>query len=295
MRCSRCNAELAANAAYCSRCGTPLGASPIEADAAAEGAGRRRWPWIAAAALLLAALAGIAGWQLLGRSGKVGGAPAVQAAGGAVAGGLAQRSERVAPPPLTTDRSRTAPGPADPTPIIDYLSFLKDVERRRLVLTKNHTSETLKQSASITAGNLSAEMMGREEDIQAAHRATYDSFQQALARMNTEWQQLSQYFLSKQPPQACVALRDKYYEVLKTTTAAILQVSTAMSQAMAGNPSAALDQLHQMKGSGMGSASHAVTTACVEADTELANVCDQFRLKKDFDIRDETGSSSLLR
>ncbi|MCC6730410.1 MAG: zinc ribbon domain-containing protein [Chthonomonadales bacterium] len=296
MNCSHCQAEIPAHAQFCMRCGAPAPARPASggplpvAPLPVPSGGRGRAARIAAA---LAVLAAVASWIVWARWPRAD----VVKARGAVAnpGPLTERSGRVADAgPLAERGGIVAPAPPKPIDVIDYLQFLKDIERQRVLLVRRQLGEVLAMSTRITAGNLTAQMEGDESQISGAQRQVYDEFQQSLGRWSGDWQQLSAAFLAKPAPGSCAGLRDAYLDLLGKTAGAIAQVGGSLSQALGGDPQSALQTLSGMQGSGLGSASQQVADACRAADEALAAVCDRFGIRKDFDIRDEAGGGNLL-
>jgi hypothetical protein len=281
---------------------TPSGARPIETPRAASAMSAPARPIgkivsIALAGLLLAAAAGYLGWRaFVGRT-SVGpnGGQLLQASGSPLTSPLTERQGKVAPvAPVTTGTGVAEQAPAE---VIDYLAFLKEIERERVLLRGRNTGEVLRLSTAITAGNLTAEMSDNPEQ---RHSKTYDELQSSTARIASEWQALSARFLSKPAPASCAALRDRYYDMLGKSAGCIAKQMAAFGQALApnGDPASALKTLGEMNGSGPGSASYEVKTACDAADDALAAVCNQYRLRKDFEIRDDGGgglSGGLLR
>ena len=290
MKCAKCGAELPANTRFCSGCGAALaastGAQPVAAAqravAASDSIRRKRiLTGVGMVALLiLAAL----GYKLL-----MGGLLSAQ--GTAPAGPpLTTRVGTVPKPaPVTSATGPVAPGA--PQDVLDYLAFLKDIERQRIMLAKRHVSKAVVISTTITAGNLTAQM---SDEPEKATGQAYNQFQELLATVSSEWQQLSAQFLSVNPPSTCKPLHDRYYEVLRQTTAGVTNVATSMAQALSGDPSKAIESLTAMQGAGMGSASRSVTDACKAADQELGAVCGKFGIRKDFDIQDDSSGASLL-
>jgi hypothetical protein len=244
----------------------------------------------AAAVLALAAIAGLIGMKLLNPTGS----RVVQATGSPLRPGpLTEGAGRVrSAGPLADQTGKITPPAPEPVDIIDYLKFLKDIERQRVLLSRQQMSELLKQSGALTYAGATADWTTDEPEQK--YQETYSKFQQSLSKWAGDWQALSQRFLFKAAPQACAMLRDKYYDLLGKTSAAMTKVADSFSQAMGGNPEKAIDALTGIQGSGMGSASRDIGDACVEADQELASVCDRYKLRKDFDIQDSLGGGNLL-
>lgn len=204
-------------------------------------------------------------------------------------GRLTEASGRVpTPAPLTETSGRVEPPVGPPQDVVDYLAFLKGIERKRVALGQSQLGELLGQSGKLTHLGLSAESMGENSEAQA--NAVLGDFRKSQTRWTSEWQALSAEFLAGQAPAACLKLRDSYYAVLGATSGSIAKVSTAFGDALAGSPERALGALSSMRGT----ASEEVTASCATADAALAEVCDQAKIRKDFDIRDDPSSGGLL-
>jgi len=275
------------------RCGAPVAAGrPVGAVMMARPVGAapasRKGLIAAATAFLALGLGALAYFGFITPGSRVVEAPGVTSPGGP----LTDRSGRINDAGPLTDKTGTiTPAPGEPTEVIDYLKWLKQMERQRVTLERSLLSRALKLSTDMTAGPLIAEMSEKPEQ---GYTEVFSGFQQALSEMVTSYQNLSQQVFAKQPPRSCQELHNKYYDVLTKQTASLQQVSTSFSDAMGGNPTKALDVLTQMRGGGLGTPSHQVTDACIAADEALAAVCDKYRLRKDFDIKDETGGGSLI-
>ncbi|MBM3496694.1 MAG: hypothetical protein FJX72_20595 [Armatimonadetes bacterium] len=243
---------------------------------------------VAALALVAAAYFG---WRAFSKPNRV-----VQIAGKQPPiGPLTERSGRIAPTGPLTDRTGAAPQQEpEPTDIIEYLKFLKEIERQRVLLAKAQTGELLKQSADLTYAGASADWTTNEPEEK--YKEVYGRFQQSLSLWSGQWQELAARFLAypKPVPASCGELRDRYYALLSATSTAMAGIGNSFAQAMSGDPGKALESLTQMQGSGLGSASKEVGDACAAADDALAAVCDKWKLRKDFAIRDDLGGGNLL-
>ncbi len=166
-----------------------------------------------------------------------------------------------------------------PVDVIDYLRFFKDVEIRRVGLTKAHIAHMLEVTAVQPGGNIEAFLKTDEDHITRRRNQTDSTMHIRAAGVQQEWNRVSNYFLSRQPPQSCAKLRDLYYDALGKTAGYIVQAYNTFSQ----SPSNSL-----------GSSSASIERACRAADEELASVCNTFRITKDFDIIPDGGGSPLL-
>ena len=304
MKCQRSSSELPGGAQFCMSCGTPVmaaqpaGGITMARPVAAASPEKSKAPLVAGitAALVLLALALFFGYRMLTNRGdrvpegsRVVTAPAVTPTGS----GLVDRNARVATPGPLTDRTRTVQAPPPkPVDVIDYLRFLKDIERQRVTLSRKQLAELLGMSSKLTMLGVDSAIASGEPEV-GAQKAAAD-FQQSMNQWTTDWQQISRLFTSKPAPQSCQKLQNTYYDLLGKTSGAIASVGNSFSQAMSGNPQAALDSLTGMRGSGLGTPSRDVTEACEAADRELADVCERFGLTKDFSILDDGGGANLL-
>lgn len=296
MKCISCGSELPSQAEFCAKCGVRAGSAmpplrPPAPGARAAGGPKKGMIALSIVALLAIALAGYFGWRAFRPSGKL-----VEAVGTPAPGGpLTESAGKVAPGGPLTSAEGVAPQKApDPTEVIDYLKFVKDIERQRVLLSKSQLGDLLKQSDALTYAGGMADWSTNEPEQK--YREVYQEFQQSLAQWSAQWQQLSAHFLGypKPVPEPCAELRDRYYAMLGVTSTAMLRAGNSFADAMSGDTGKALETLTQMQGSGLGSASKEVGDACVAADDALAAVCDRFKLRKDFEIRDDPGGANLL-
>lgn len=290
MKCVSCGSELPGGAEYCAKCGVKVGAA-VQPLKAAAGPSKKGVIALTIGAIALAALAGYFGWRAFAPSGKVVEAVAQRPP----AGPLTESAGRVAPAGPLLQAPGTAPAKQpEPTDIIEYLRFVKEIEKHRVLLARTQMGDLLKQSANLTYAGAMADWSTNEPEQK--HREVYQQFQASLGQWSTDWQELTARFLAypKPVPPACAELRDRYYNLLGVTSTAFIRVGQSFSEAMSGDPNKALDMLTQMQGSGLGSASKEIGDACNAADEALAAICDKYRLKKDFDIRDDLGGGNVL-
>lgn len=184
-----------------------------------------------------------------------------------------------------------APGGTPPPPpvekidvaaIDDYLRFLKKVEDEKQGIIRKQMADQL--ALLVQVKSLSATIEGED------YNNAFDNAHKTMDTNTNEWDKLAQYFNTKSPPPACVELRNKYYDHLGKVSAAIFKVNNAMSQ-IRSNPSNALSELTQMQGKTSGE----VDAAIQSADDALYDVCKQFNLRKEFDIRGDAPTASMFR
>ncbi len=291
-------ADLPAQSRFCLRCGTPV---PTEQSAAPVPAHSTSTPFapvaspafprpanrglkLALAAMILAiavlsALIVHGGMLHAARNSENG--SLVQAPGDAHSGPLVQSpGSSQAPPDLA---QKPLEGPPNAADVEDYLRFLKDVERRKMALIKDFTTRALMQSAT-----------EKQQEVDAA--SSDDASKKFLPNINKgnedfapKWDELAKYFLTKTPPQSCREQQQKYYDHLGKIESMFAQLHNALEQAST-DPGKALSALTGMQGT----ASAEADDSARSADDALADVCDKYRIRKDFDIKTDSGSSSGL-
>jgi len=314
MKCTRCLAELPDQSRFCLRCGTPVPVGQPPAPQAGKSSPvfappTEQRPFApsrsmsnsvkAAIALLIVAVAALGAvvvrGSLLHSPGSSGNGSLVNAPGQSNNSSLVQApgdshnaplvqspGSSQAPPDITHRPDEPA---AQPTDIMDYLRFLKDVEHRKMALIKEFTAQALMASAT-----------EKQKEVDAA--SDDKASQQFLPTINKgnedfapKWDQLAKYFLTKAPPQSCRELQQKYYDHLGRIESMFTQLHNALTQAQS-DPSKALSALTEMQGK----ASAEADDSARSADDALADVCDRYHLRKDFDIKtDNSASTGLLR
>jgi hypothetical protein len=301
MKCSRCSAEIPAQSQFCLRCGTPVrGNAPTMAGPAAYPSApaaqmapprANRNPLIAIIAVLVLAILGLGAMVLIQKAGKSDAGKLVAAPAAAGNGSLVQKPAEASPGAtvaapreatpnaVVTQPDTTQPFPAD---IDDYLKFLKRIEARKQALIRTQTGDALLMMTQ--AKGLSATI--EEKDYNDA----FKSMNATMQKNSQDWNALTQEFNNRQPPPACVDLRNKFLDQLGKIQAAIFAVNDALAHVQT-DPSSVLHTLTDMQGK----TSADVDASIEAADSALADVCDKYRLKKDFDIRGDSGSTGLLR
>jgi hypothetical protein len=298
MKCARCFAEVPAKSPVCLRCHTPVLVSPnsrtLPPNSQPFGPTRadNRPLWIITILLCLAVVGMILSFALgrmTQKPAQDGNGPLVQAPGQANPGGLVQAPGDVrptapiqAPQGVQPTQPPVAPaGNANPAEIDDYLKFLKEVEARKQRLISKQMADELMMLNQ--AKGLSATI--DEND----YNNTFKNTNENMTRNAQEWDQLSTFFNSRQPPAACVDLRNKYFDHLGKIQAAIFEVNSLMSQVQS-NPSEALHKLTAMQGK----TSIEVDSAIQAADDALYDVCKKYNLRKEFEIKGDSGSGGAF-
>lgn len=293
MKCTRCAAEVPGQAQFCMRCGTPVAVGrPGGATAAAHPAAvtytrptssKSKVPAIIAAIALLLIVGAIIAFKLR-PNGNVTTAQAAALGTGA----LTDTGSKIHDTgPLASNGGEIKPGPADPTDVIDYLKHVREIERQRVALSKQQLGQVLTWSATIQASNLTREM---QDNPEAGHKEDYNKFQASFSQWSTQWEELSRAFNAypKPVPSACSLLRDKYLDVLGKTSASMTTVGAALGKGMNGDAGAAIEVLTGAQGK----MSADIDRACDQADSEVATVCNKYKISKDFDIKADGGAAN---
>ncbi len=309
MKCTKCQADLPPQSRFCLKCGTPVqpaAAQPApRAEAPAQPAGFAKpassglskstkavigMLCLAVAALgavvvrsgLLHSAANTKNGTLVNAPGSSGNGSLVQMPGDSKNAPLVQAPGTSQAPPDLIQKPDDQQSPED---VLDYLRFLKEVEQRKMSLIKDFMATALMQSAM-------------EKSQEAAAASSDEASKNFLPSMNkgfeqypARWDQLAKYFLTRQPPASCAILQKKYYEHLGKVESMFLQVHNALAQANT-DPGKALSALTEMQGK----ASAEADDTARQADDALGDVCDKYRIRKEFDIKTDSGSGSgLLR
>lgn len=288
MKCSRCSAEIPKQAQFCMRCGTPVTQMAANATmmpgtpAAVSTAPRSNTkPFYFAigllAVLVLALGAYVVKGQLTQKPGNTAPAALVQAPGETHNNNLVQA-------PADTQPSNIVQSPTEgpPADVIDYLAFLKRVEASKQELIRKQIGSALGMMAQ--AKSLSGSI---DEDH---YNNTFGDIGKGLNYSAEDWNQLTQTFQQRTPPASCQELHDRYYDHLGKIQAMIVSINDALAKVQS-DPSGALNALTSMQGK----ASADADSAIMAADDALADVCNKFHLRKDFDIKGDPSSASIFR
>ncbi|MDE2127088.1 MAG: zinc ribbon domain-containing protein [Armatimonadetes bacterium] len=296
MKCPNCKTNLPAEAAFCLRCGsslspmpggsvTPSGAFPAppwpqkrsnrKAGAVAAAVGAIAVFAVAAAALHAAR--GRDSTRLAAAGGAAGGGNLVQAPAVNSPANLVQAAGSSQPAPLAST-AQTGP----PANVVDYLKFLKGVERRKEALIRKETGDALLMLDNVKA------LSGSIDD--STYNKTFQGVSGNTTSMADDWNSLTQYFNSVPPPVACQQLHDRYYDHLGKIQGMMAEVQDALGKVGSNAP----DAIHELSNM-QGKASADADTAIQKADDALAAVCSEYQIPKDFSVRGDGGASSILQ
>ncbi len=318
MKCARCSADLPASSKFCLQCGSPVvsaAASTPLAPAPPFGAASAPLPAalktnrlgnsgrIAIVLLILAILSGAA----MVLHGSLTHAPASSSSGGALVNApadsgtsslvqapaeshnapLVQSPGSAQAPPDLGQRPDVAENISD---ILDYLRFLKGIEADRKALQHSEDSHLKTMATMMTARQGSEALRGTDDPSAAGDpkvKNLLPDHGNYVAQIHVDWQALSKRFVAKQPPAACIELRNRYLDQLGKTESELAAVF-GLFETMSADPSSALQKAYDMQGK-----SGDIDASMGAADDELADVCHKHGIRKDFDIKDPDSSAGL--
>jgi hypothetical protein len=212
----------------------------------------------------------------------------VQAPGEAKGGGLVQ-----APGQAPSGKAIQAPG-ENPADVDDYLKFLKRIEASKQRLIRAQLGDALAM--------LPMAQMMRAEIEESRLNQSIESFDKKFSRMAEDWNALTGEFQKRVPPESCRDLHSKYYVQLSKMQQYVLETQESLNMALksitesmqgsggGGIPQDQLSKLSDLKGK----AGPEMDEAIRKADDSLADVCDRYKLRKEFDIRGDSSSTGAL-
>jgi hypothetical protein len=234
--------------------------------------------------------------QLAQRGAQIDSGNLVQAAGQSSAGPLVQVPGEAAKAQPLVQKPDTPPENAPvPADVLDYLAWLKQIERQKRDLINAHASR-LETIVATLPGDIIKNLL---QDItndspggqDAAHpRVTMEEVEKMIAQVTTDWNSIAVTFNQRTPPNSCRELHARYYDHLNTAGQQFVEVMTIFSRAFSGQQSdirAARTDL----AAGVQGMSSKTDQSMRQADHALADVCRTFRITKDFEIGEDKRSS----
>ena len=278
VRCSKCGQEVPSESRFCPSCGQPISAAHSEITAS-ELPKKRAGTWAALAGLcIVAAVAGILALKPWGgKVTQVEPVPNPQHAPVVHAPPLPSPPQPnvletdVKNPPLDLKKEEK-PGP--PVEVVAYLEHLKRVEKMRQDVTAKELNDLVAK-----APDLIAKAFPFDENFEESS-APRELTGQA-SRFTQEWQQISAYFLSVRPPEACRLLASRYYDALR-------EFVIFMGKFQEATGKLDLAKLKDIKRDQV-----SVDQKLNGADQELAQVCNQNGMEKTFTIQSDTGQTPI--
>ena len=192
----------------------------------------------------------------------------------------------------------TTPAPSLPPDVAAYLTFLQQIETRRVAMNSDVSGASAMLAMAQGMGGISGGGMpdlsndpeGTEDDKKQA--AKQDAAKQNMQKISQgyndyalKWQGLVRDFRATPPPPACTTLAGRYLTFLGDYTTII----SKMQVALLNHDSSSLPDL-----SAVAQVQGQVNTDGGIADSELGNLCGHYGVPKPFVIAPEGAAPSLL-
>lgn len=300
MQCARCGSEVPQGARECPKCG-------MTNEFAPEAPAKRgiKPLTIAIIALALVAIIGIALAAVFSARGR---GEVTQAPGGNLPPGSVTQLPAGSPP--GGDLTNVPPGapappanqppdarkPKPPQEVVDYLEFVKKVEKHRQMLLKD-TGEALmlSQGGSQAASLMAMIDMATDPEGKAA-QDPLASTKNELARQFTNWKKTLDYFDQRTAPAQCREFSGAYRQLLYNETVTIGKIAVDFSGVNIMDPndmSKLLRSLQKMKGDP--SIQEKIDESADTADAKLEALVSNFDMEKPFDVpREKQTSGSIM-
>lgn len=297
MKCAKCGMELPANVRQCPKCGLVN-----EFEQASEQAPRKRSPLVyviaglaalAVVALVVAVIAGRGRHSVVSAPGPVPGPPGnitTAPPGQPAGGGIMTAPPGVPAPPGATPPAAVKPKP--PKEVVEYLEFVKGVEKHRQMLLKDTTDAlVLTSSVGVAQGLLDLIDMAMDPDGAEARDPLAET-RNELNRQYRNWLSILEYFDKKPAPPQCREFSGAYRAVLYLETKAIGEIASGMKNVNLMDPKdmgRLLKNLQAMKADPTIQGN--IDKACDDADAKLTALVGQYDMEKPFDVPRERKTS----
>ena len=298
MKCVRCSAEIPSQSQFCLRCGTPVSAANPTGNHPAirpvvPAPAKNNTPLIAAVSILTILVLALGAFVVKGMLAQK---PTEEAPTGLVQAPKKQQPTGLVEKPAESKPVETVGKPEEgppPTPkeITDYLAFLKSIEEKRKNLERDEIAHAMALQATLPADQAKQFMnFGDDSNVSPAttNPAPVNDTLQSTKDYDTKWNQIASEFHTKAPPQACLAIHDAYTDFLGKSQAAILNIFNVLEGART-NPQKAYEDAQKMKGT-----SKPIDDAMHKSDDAVKQVCNQYHIRKDFDISESGGGGNMF-
>jgi len=311
MKCARCSAEIPVQSQFCLRCGTPVRAAAppptgpaLAAPAAAFPAPQRdNRLLVGVIVALLAAVAAMAGFLIHGaltqKPSSTGGGQLVQAPGTGGAGSLVQ-----APSPALPGAPVQAPADSNPNKVMqqpaaqvnvadidDYLRFVKRIEATKQQMAHDLDARLTRMAVNTTVGGIKEGLRGTNDPSPAGDPSmsniTPEGTRSLSKDIEAQFNRLTSEFVQRVPPPNCVTLRDRYYKHLGLLQGRLVKLAGVFDEIQT-DPSAALERVKRMQGQ-----SGDIDDSADSADRALGEICRQYKLEKEFEIKGDKSPNSV--
>ena len=301
MKCVRCSAEIPSQSQFCLRCGTPVSAgNPMGATnptmplrPAVPAPSKNNGPLIAVVTVLSVLVLALGAFVVKGMLAQK---PETEAPTGLVQAPKRQQPTGLVEKPAESKPVELVQKPAEGTPpppaeVVDYLAFLKRIEEKRKTLESDEIAHAMALQAVLPADQAKQFMnFGDDSNASASAPAPAPVTEtlQSTKDYDNKWNQIASEFQSKAPPSSCQAIHDAYADFLGKSQTAILNVFNVLEGAKT-NPQKALEDAQKMKGQ-----SKPIDDAMHKSDDAVKQVCDQYHIRKDFDISESGGGGNMF-
>ncbi len=297
MKCAKCGLDLPQGAKTCPKCGNssefvetqaaPKRTSPLVYVAATLGA-------VIILALVVAVIASRGPKNVAtapppppGPANNVTTAPPPKPAGGNV----------VTAPPATPAPAVTPPGVTKPKPpreVVDYLEFVKGVEKHRQMLLKDTTDALTLAGTSQAQSLMSLIDMAMDPEGKEAQDPLADT-KKELLRQYKNWYSTVVYFDKKPAPDQCREFSGAYRDVIYKEAKVIGEMADSFRKVNIMEPKdmqKLLSALQKMKGDP--SIQQSIDAAADNADAKLTQLVSNYDMEKPFSVPREAGTSGSI-
>jgi len=296
MRCAKCGLDLPQGTKTCPKCGNasefveqqaPRNTKPIVYVAATLGA-------VIILALVVAVIASRGNKNVVTAPPPPPGPPESVVTGPppAPTGGNV-----VTAPPANPAPSVTPPGTQKPKPpqhVVDYLEFVKGVEKHRQMLLKDTTDALMLSATAQSQSLLSLIDMAMDPDGKAAQDPLADT-KKELLRQYKNWYSTLEYFDKKAAPAECREFSGAYRDVLYQEAKVIGSIAGSFSKVNIMDPKdmqGLLSALQKMKRDR--SIQENIDKSADNADAKLTQLVSNYDMEKPFSVPREEGTSGSI-
>lgn len=199
-----------------------------------------------------------------------------------------QKNDDTGPPVLEKTAEKQEPL-AMPPDVLEWLRHLEQTEKAKNDLTLRQVADMkVFQQMFSALGPAMGELDPYDqtgEEGQAPSTVAKGKFDNLVP----QWQELVQFFASKQPPEECRPLADDYYRALNEIPGMIGDINGVLNQ-VSQDPSAALESLSSMKRKSY----EGIDKYLAQSDERLDAICTKYSTRKWFNIRSDVAGTGML-
>lgn len=287
MQCPKCSAEVAEGSSFCPACGSPTDATTARERAADQPQARTKSGLLtmAAGVIVIAIVALILALAVARKPGQQvvrtevppvkPGPPVTQAPVNPMTPGPAVTQAKT-PPPMQLPKK-----PPAPPEVVDYLKFVRAVEERRVAMRDAQAEYLLKKYVSGGLSKILTDMIGQLASPEEPTPQT-DQPMEDLKTVAAAWENLLRAFDSRESPPQCRDLAGTYRTALGQYCNAMAKLFAAAARGDIG----AVSQLSSQQDE--------IDKNLIAANEELGKVCDEYGIKREFNITPDKGGGTLV-